>query len=73
VTPLRTKDQQSYSLIRCSFLHLNCVILIIVPLFLASKIKLYRLVLGKCRGGQLQAQDGKLGEELMKENNKLMI
>lgn len=62
MTPVRTKYYQSYSLIRCPFLHLNWVNLIVVPLFLASKIKLNRLALRKCRRGQLQAQDGKLGE-----------
>jgi hypothetical protein len=63
VTPLRVKDYQLYLLIRCSLLHLNCVILIIVPLFLAGKIKFNDLVLRECGRGQLQAQDGKLGEE----------
>jgi hypothetical protein len=73
VTPLRTKDWRSYLLIRRTFFHLNCVFLIIVPLFLAGKIKLNRLVLRKCRRGQLQAQDGKLREEQMKAKNESMI
>lgn len=49
-------------LILCSFLHLNGVGLIILPLFRAGKIKLNRPPLRKCRGGQLQAQNGELSE-----------
>jgi hypothetical protein len=67
VTPPRAKDWQTYLLVRCSFLHLNGVALIILSLFLAGKIKLDRPPLRKCRRGQLQAQDGKLNEGQSKQ------
>lgn len=72
MTLLRVKHYEAYSLVWCSFLHLNRVILVILSLGFTSEIKFDRPPFRQSGRGQLQAQDGKLCERSISGNNGLL-